>query len=68
VLERPFFAIGFVALALLVPLAATSSAGMIRTIGGHRWRTVHRLVYPATIASVIHTYRGPIRVAIAADG
>jgi methionine sulfoxide reductase heme-binding subunit len=56
IVERPFFAIGFVALALLVPLAATSTARMIRTVGGRRWRALHRLVYPAAIASVIHTY------------
>src|SRR5262249_55980026 len=56
VVERPFFAIGFVALALLVPLAATSTVGMIRLMGGHRWRALHRLVYPAAIASVLHTY------------
>ena len=56
VVERPFFAIGFVALALLVPLAATSTVGMIRLMGGHRWRVLHRLVYPAAIASVLHTY------------
>jgi sulfoxide reductase heme-binding subunit YedZ len=56
VVERPFFAIGFVALALLVPLAATSTVGMIRLMGGQRWRVLHRLVYPAAIASVLHTY------------
>src|SRR5262249_8742077 len=56
VVERPFFAIGFVAFALLVPLAATSAVGMIRLMGGHRWRVLHRLVYPAAIASVLHTY------------
>jgi len=56
VVERPFFAIGFVAFALLVPLAATSTVGMIRMMGGRRWRALHRLVYPAAIASVLHTY------------
>ena len=56
IVERPFFAIGFVALVLLVPLAATSTAGMIRTLGGRRWQALHRLVYPAAIASVVHTY------------
>lgn len=56
VVERPFFAIGFVAFALLVPLAATSTVGMIRLMGGRRWRRLHRLVYPAAIASVLHTY------------
>jgi len=53
---RPFFAIGWAAFLLLVPLALTSTAGMIRRLGGRRWRTVHRLVYAAAIGSVVHTY------------
>jgi sulfoxide reductase heme-binding subunit YedZ len=40
----------------MVPLAATSTVGMIRRLGGRRWQIVHRLVYPAAIASVVHTY------------
>jgi sulfoxide reductase heme-binding subunit YedZ len=56
ILQRPFFTIGFVAFALLIPLAATSTAGMIRRLGGRRWRAVHRLVYAAAIGSVVHTY------------
>jgi sulfoxide reductase heme-binding subunit YedZ len=55
-LLRPFFAIGFIALLLIAPLAATSTAGMIRRLGGRRWQTLHRLAYPAAIASVLHTY------------
>jgi sulfoxide reductase heme-binding subunit YedZ len=55
-LLRPFFAIGFVALALITPLAATSTAGMIRRLGGRRWQALHRLAYPAAIASILHTY------------
>jgi sulfoxide reductase heme-binding subunit YedZ len=55
-LLRPFFAIGLVALLLIVPLAATSTAGMIRSLGGRRWQALHRLAYPAAIASVLHTY------------
>ena len=53
---RPFFAIGYLSLVLMVPLAATSTVGMIRRLGGPRWRSVHRLVYPAAIAGVIHMY------------
>jgi sulfoxide reductase heme-binding subunit YedZ len=56
VVQRPFFAIGFVAFALMVPLAATSTVGMMHRIGGRRWQLVHRLVYLAAIASVVHTY------------
>jgi methionine sulfoxide reductase heme-binding subunit len=56
VVQRPFFAIGFSAFALMVPLAATSTIGMMHRMGGRRWQLVHRLVYPAAIASVVHTY------------
>ena len=56
VVRRPFFAIGWAAFVLMVPLAATSTVGMIRRLGGRRWHTVHQLVYPAAIASVVHTY------------
>src|SRR6266566_7830266 len=55
-LLRPFFAIGLVALVLMAPLAATSTVGMIRRLGGRRWQALHRLAYPAAIASVLHTY------------
>jgi sulfoxide reductase heme-binding subunit YedZ len=55
-LLRPFFYIGLVALLLMVPLAVTSSAGMIRRLGGRRWQTLHRLAYAAAVASVLHTY------------
>jgi methionine sulfoxide reductase heme-binding subunit len=55
-LLRPFFAIGLVALALMTPLAVTSTAGMIRRFGGRRWQTLHRLVYAVAVASVLHTY------------
>lgn len=53
---RPFFTIGYVSLVLMVPLAATSTVGMIRRLGGPRWHAVHRLVYPAATAGVVHTY------------
>jgi sulfoxide reductase heme-binding subunit YedZ len=55
-LLRPFFAIGLIALALMTPLAATSTVSMIRRLGGGKWQALHRLVYPAAIASVLHTY------------
>ncbi len=55
-LLRPFFYIGLVALLLMVPLAATSSAGMIRRLGGRKWQALHRLAYAAAVASILHTY------------
>lgn len=52
--ERPFITIGFAALLAMVPLAATSTAGMIRRLGGRRWQMLHRLVYVAAVTAVIH--------------
>ena len=54
--QRPFFLIGLIAFVLLVPLAATSTSGMIRRLGGRRWQRLHRCVYAAAIGSVVHTY------------
>lgn len=52
--QRPFITIGFTAFVLMVPLALTSTAGMIRRLGGRRWQLLHRLVYASAIGGVIH--------------
>lgn len=56
VAKRPFITAGFTAFVLLVPLAATSTAGMIRRLGGRRWQLLHRLIYVSSTAGVIHYY------------
>ena len=56
ILKRPYITIGMAAFALLVPLAATSTDRMIRRLGGHRWRQLHRLVYLAAALGVVHYY------------
>ena len=33
----------------MVPLAITSTAGMIRRLGGKRWKQLHRLVYVTAV-------------------
>lgn len=53
---RRFFVAGLIGLAVMVPLAATSWAGAIKWMGGKRWQRLHRLVYVAAIAGVIHFY------------
>jgi sulfoxide reductase heme-binding subunit YedZ len=53
--KRPYVTAGFTAFVLLIPLAATSTAAMIRKLG-KRWQQLHRLVYIAAIAGVIHFY------------
>jgi sulfoxide reductase heme-binding subunit YedZ len=52
--KRPFITVGFAAFVILVPLAATSTAGMIRRLGGRAWRALHRLIYLAALAGVFH--------------
>lgn len=51
---RRFFIAGAIALALMIPLAATSFTAAIRWLGGVRWRQLHRLVYLSAIAAVVH--------------
>ena len=55
ILKRPYVTVGFTAFVLMIPLALTSTAGMIRRLG-KRWQQLHRLVYVAAIAGVIHFY------------
>jgi sulfoxide reductase heme-binding subunit YedZ len=51
---RIYLTIGFVALIGLVALAATSTDGMIRRLGGQRWNRLHKIAYPIAILGIIH--------------
>ena len=53
VLERPYVLAGSVAFAILAALAATSTARIARRMG-RRWASLHRLVYLAAAAAVVH--------------
>jgi sulfoxide reductase heme-binding subunit YedZ len=54
--KRKYLIIGSIGLLVMVPLAVTSTNGMIKRLGGKRWRALHRLAYVAAIAGVIHYY------------
>lgn len=54
VVRRPFILAGMTAFLLMVPLAITSTNKMVKRLGGKRWGRLHRLVYLAAIAGVIH--------------
>ena len=56
VAKRPFITAGFVGFSAMVPLALTSTAGWIRRLGGRRWNRLHKLVYLAALAGVVHYY------------
>lgn len=53
--DRPFITAGITAFALLAPLAATSTRGMQRRLG-RAWNRLHRLVYAAAAAGVLHYF------------
>jgi ferredoxin-NADP reductase len=55
-LKRKYLFVGITGLLLMVPLAATSTNALIKRLGGPRWRALHRLVYLAAIAGVLHYY------------
>ncbi len=54
VAKRPFILVGFIAFLMLIPLAATSTNGMIRRLGGKRWQWLHRLIYLVAPLAVLH--------------
>jgi len=53
---RFYLTIGFVALLGLAALAATSTDGMIRRLGGRRWQRLHRLVYLIGLLGLVHYF------------
>lgn len=54
VAKRPYITVGFACFLMLIPLAATSTAGMIRRLGARRWQRLHRLVYLVGIGGIVH--------------
>lgn len=54
VMEHPWVTAGFAAWLLMLPLAVTSTRGMVRRLGGKRWQRLHQLVYLAAAAGVFH--------------
>jgi sulfoxide reductase heme-binding subunit YedZ len=54
VFKRPFITIGFTTWFTMLPLALTSTAGMIRRLGGRRWQRLHRLAYASAVFAVLH--------------
>jgi sulfoxide reductase heme-binding subunit YedZ len=59
VMQRPFLAIGFASFLIMVPLAISSSPEMIRRLGGRRWQRLHRFVYAAAVAGLLHHWWPP---------
>lgn len=54
--KRPFALVGFAALLLLVPLAATSFNRAIKALGAARWQLLHRAVYAVAGLVILHFF------------
>jgi len=54
VMLRTYIMLGMAALVLMIPLAVTSTNGMIRRLGRKMWDRLHWLIYPLAILAVAH--------------
>jgi methionine sulfoxide reductase heme-binding subunit len=54
IVKRTYITLGVIAFLLLLPLAATSTKGWVKRLGGRAWQRLHRLVYPAAILAAVH--------------
>jgi len=54
--KHTFILVGFLAFVLLIPLAVTSTAAMVKRLRFARWKRLHRLAYVTAVLGVIHFY------------
>ena len=52
--KRRYITVGMLALLCLIPLAITSTNGMVKRLGGDTWRRLHRLIYLIGILAALH--------------
>jgi methionine sulfoxide reductase heme-binding subunit len=52
--KRPYISVGFLTWATMAPLAITSTASMIRRLGGKHWNRLHRVIYATAVLGVVH--------------
>ncbi len=54
IIKRTYITVGMITFLLLLPLAVTSTNGMVKRLGGANWRKLHRLVYIAVPLACFH--------------
>jgi sulfoxide reductase heme-binding subunit YedZ len=55
--HRVYLIIGATAWLGLATLAATSTDGMVRRVGGQRWRRLHQAIYAIALLALIHYFQ-----------
>ena len=53
IVKRPYITFGMLAFILLTPLALTSTKNMMKRLG-HRWKSLHKLIYIIAPIGVLH--------------
>jgi len=51
--KSPYVLVGMLAWFILLPLAITSTKGMMRRLG-KRWKKLHQLIYPCSVLAILH--------------
>ena len=54
VLKRRYITVGMLGLLIMIPLALTSTQGWVKRLGYAQWQKLHRIVYIAPAAGVVH--------------
>jgi methionine sulfoxide reductase heme-binding subunit len=54
IVKHWFITLGMAAFVLLVPLAITSTSGMIRRLGARNWQRLHKLIYAIGLLAGFH--------------
>ena len=57
IVYRVYLTIGFTALIGLAALAATSTDGMVRALGGLRWRRLQQVIYLIALLGIVHFFQ-----------
>ncbi|MCW9046708.1 MAG: sulfoxide reductase heme-binding subunit YedZ [Gammaproteobacteria bacterium] len=55
IIKRPFITIGFISFLLLIPLAVTSTNGMMKRLKKN-WGRLHQVIYPVSILALLHYF------------
>lgn len=54
IIKRKYIFVGFASFIIMLVLAVTSPAAMVRKLGGRVWQKLHRWVYVAAIGAALH--------------
>ena len=55
IIKRPFITIGFISFLLLIPLAITSTNGMMKRLKKN-WVRLHKMIYPVSMLVLLHYF------------